>query len=213
MKKTLQITGILLMAVIAGNTALNAQRGMRNGSDTTRTNRPGRETGFRQSEAPGQKGDSLHMKRRPLEFARGPMGDEMRDRRGNDMRKPMRGDFRGPVRGDFRGQMPGNRFGMRDGMTPPPSDRMDYRNRRPGIMRPEAITNLTEKQKTDIAALRKTQQEEMKKLKDDMNVKMEAIREDHKKKLMGILSEEQKKQLESGSATTAPEAPKTPKAK
>ena len=48
MKKTLLITGILLMLVTAGNINLNAQGNMGVGPDSLRMNRPGREMNFRQ---------------------------------------------------------------------------------------------------------------------------------------------------------------------
>ena len=43
MKRTVLITGILLMLLLAGNTSLNAQQNMRVLRDSTRMDRPGRE--------------------------------------------------------------------------------------------------------------------------------------------------------------------------
>jgi hypothetical protein len=183
MKKTMQITGILLMLILAGNSTLTAQRGIRGSADTTGMNRARKDEGFRHMGIPGQKGDSLMMKRMHEGFARG----------------PMRGDMRGPGRDD--------RFGMRNRMTPPPSEGNGFRQGRPGMRGIESIQNLTVKQKTEIAALRKTQQEEMKKFRDEMNVKIQGMREDHKKKLLGILTEEQRKQLGPELSKPVPAAP------
>jgi hypothetical protein len=184
MKRAGQITGILLMLLLAGNTNLNAQRGMRGGMDTTRLNRPGRDAGMRQMRDGGQHGDSLFNRR-------------------------MHEGFRpGPMHGNMRGQVPGHQFGMRKGMTPPPFDRQGLRPFGSGGNRLESIANLTDKQKSEIAALRVIQQGEMKKFRDDIDVKMKTLREEHRKKMLGLLTEDQRKQLEPAGIV-----PATPKAK
>jgi hypothetical protein len=95
--------------------------------------------------------------------------------------------------------------GFRPG-PPPPFDRQGLRPFGSGGNRLESIANLTDKQKSEIAALRVIQQGEMKKFRDDIDVKMKTLREEHRKKMLGLLTEDQRKQLEP--AGIVPAAPK-----
>ena len=186
MKNSIKITGLMLMLVAVCSFSLNAQRGMRGMSDSTRMNRPGREMGMRQMMPPQAKGDSLFMKQRL-------------------------GDFRGGM----RGMGPGPAFGMRHagrndmrGMREFQGDRFGMRPQFDGMMRIEFLPGLTDKQIADIAVLRVKQQSEMKKLRDEFSAKMQALREDQRKKITNLLTEEQKKQLETARGTTESAAPK-----
>ena len=219
MKRSGLITGILLMLLTAGNTSLNAQRGMREVMDSTRMNRHGRDLDFRQMMAPDQKNDSMFMNRMHRDFNSVPGHGTMRgiapwrrDIRGmapwrGDMRgmAPWRDDMRGigPGRDAMRGMRPGNQYGMNRqsgfgmrGFGQQPNYQMGMRPNRPLWERIESIPDLTDKQKNEIAALRQQQQNEMNKLREEISGKMQTLREDHRKKLMSLLTDEQKKALE-----------------
>jgi hypothetical protein len=231
MKKSVLISGMLLMAYIAGNGTLEAQRGMMRGMDSTRMNRPGREMNFRQMGTPGQKGDSLSKNMMHKRFTPGygngtmqGMGPGRRPHSGMNQRGGFGMRDMGP--GPQFGMNQRGRFGMRD-MGPGSQFGMYPRGDRFGMnemgrgpqgrygMRPGgtgryigSIPNLTDKQKTDIASLRKQQQDEMKKLRDDFSGKMQTMREEHRKNLMGLLTDEQKKSLEPPSDNVKQATPK-----
>lgn len=139
--------------------------------------------------------DSLRMNRPMPGYGRNqPVCNCMREMGGMRGMGNMRG------MGDMRGmrgmrEFQGDHFGMR-----PPMD---------GRMRIESLSDLTEKQKTDIAALREKQQVEMKKLRDDFSVKMQALREEQKKNVTALLTDEQKKQLGLDGTSAKPLPPKT----
>lgn len=173
MKKAGLMTGMLLMLLIAGSTSLKAQRVMREGMDSTRMIRHGRNMDFR------------HM-------------------RGMES---WRNNMRGPIPGRRYGMNPDERFGMR-GPGQFPGYQMGMRPYKPGRNMIEAIPNLTDTQKNEIAVLRKQQQNEMKKLREDFSGKMQTLREDHRKKLMSLLTDEQKKALEQPSERTNQVTPK-----
>jgi len=201
MKKMVKVTGIMVMLAATCTFSLNAQRGMRGMSDSTRMNMPGREMGMRQMMPPQVKRDSVFLKQMHANF-RGGMrgigpvcGFGMHQGYRNDMRG-MRG-FQGD-RNDRRGMrdFPGDRFGMR-GMRDFSADRFGMRSAFDGRMRIESLLDLTEKQKTEIAVLRVKQQSEMKKLRDEFTAKMQAMGDDQRKKVTDLLTEDQKKKIES----------------
>ena len=185
MKNSIKVAGVMLMLAVC-SFSLNAQRGMRGMSDSTRMNRPGREMGMRQMMPPMAKGDSLFMKQ-------------------------MRGNFRG----DMRGMGHGSEFGMRHAGRNDMRDMREFQGGRfgmhtqfGGMIGIEFLPGLTDKQIADIAVLRVKQQSEMKKMREDFVSKMQALREDQRKKITNLLTEEQKKQLETARGTTESAAPK-----
>jgi hypothetical protein len=192
MKSLRLMTGMLLMLLIAGNTSLNAQRGMRGGMDSTRMNRPGRDMGLRQMRSPGQKGDSLNMIRMHQRFTPVPGHNTIRGMGSG------RDAMRGMVPCYQYGMNRQARFGMR-GMGPAPEFQMGIRPYRPEKNMIGVIPNLTDKQKTEIAALRQQQRNEMKKFNEEISGKIQTMREEHRKEIMGLLSDEQKKLVEQAS--------------
>ena len=126
--------------------------------------------------------------------------------------------------------MPGNRpwYGGRGWMQPmPPFEGRGWRQpmppfeewnvrpyaNRPGMGRIDNIPGLTDKQKEQIAAIRKQQQEEMQKFREETAAKMKAIRSSNHEKILNILTDEQKKYLENP-AENQPSNPKqAPKSK
>jgi hypothetical protein len=208
MKKSVLITGMLLVFLMAGNRSLEAQRGMTRGMDSTRMNRPDRGMGSMQMRTPGQKSDSLRMNRMHQGVSPIPGHGTMRGM------GPGRGSQFGMPRGDrfaMRDMGPGpraginshERFGMRD-MGRGPQGGMRMRPGGSGRYGIESIPNLTEKQKSEMVSLRKQQQDEMQKLRDDFSGKMKTMREENRKKLMGLLTDEQKKSLDPPSGSVPP---------
>jgi hypothetical protein len=179
MKRTVLITGILLMLIIAGNNSLNAQQNIKADRDTTRMERQGRM--MRHDNMQGR----MPAFNRGMRYG---MRDEQFNRRGMGP-YGMRNGF-GPA-GDHRGMRP---YGMRDGMRGGQADR--WRPYGPGIMRIESILTLTDKQKEEIETLRQKQIAEMKKVRDEMSEKMQVMRENNRKAVLELLTDEQKKQLE-----------------
>jgi hypothetical protein len=192
MKTSVKPIMITIVLLIAGSSAINAQRGMGRMMhdtthmgmmmhDTTRMGRPG--------------GEMNHM--RNMNY---PMQGQMCPGCGMGM-----GQWAG------HGMRPGMRPGMgwgngfRGGMGPGQFSRSDM-NQRPGQARLENIPNLTDKQKKEIADLRQKQFEEVRKLREDSMAKMKALREDHRKKVMGLLTDEQKKYLENNTGAPAPDS-------
>jgi hypothetical protein len=190
---------------------------MREGMDSTRMIRHGRDLDFRQMRAPDQRNDSMFMHRMHPDFygiqGRGSMrgmGSGMGPMRG---RGPGMGTMRGmePWRDDMRGRMPEHRYGMKPherygmrGFGQFPDYQMGMGSFRPAGERIGSIPDLTEKQRNEIAAQRQLNQNEMKKLRDDFSGKMQTIREEHRKKLMNLLTDAQKKALEQQTGRTNP---------
>jgi hypothetical protein len=183
MKKTVLTAGILLMLFVAGNGSLNAQRGNREDRDSLNMIRPGRDFGYRQMRGPGHHNDSLFMGKMHEGFAPGRM------------------------HGNMRNGVPGQKPDMRFGMRPEHFNRMEMRPDRNGRMRIESIPNLTDKQKSEIASLKKQHQDEMQKFRSEITSKMQVMREDHRKKLFGLLTDDQKKFLEQAPVRPAPVTP------
>jgi hypothetical protein len=193
MKRAGQITGILLMLLLAGNTTLDAQRGNRGGMDTTRMNRPERGAGFIQ----GPNDQNFNGR------GQGPMAQNFRGRGQGPAYQNFRGRGQGPM-ARMRGPAGRQQFGLKNGNPPAPFGEPRKMQGGPGRDGITNIPNLTEKQKTELADLKKEQQAEMKKFRDEMNTKMQSIREDHKKKMLGLLTEEQKKAIAGAPANTEP---------
>jgi hypothetical protein len=184
MKRSGLMTGMLLMLLIAGNTTLNAQRGMRGEMDSTRMNR---------NYAPVPRHGTIR-----------DMGPGRSDMRGTMHRH---GNMRGMGPGQMYGRNPQARFGMR-GTGHFRYDHMGMRPYGPARDRILSIPNLTDKQKTEIAALRKQQQEEMMKFREEFSGKVKVLRDEHRKKIMGLLTDEQKKLVEQVSDNNNPVTPK-----
>jgi hypothetical protein len=109
-----------------------------------------------------------------------------------------RGMGPGMRHGMMRGLGPGMGFGMMRGMDRMPMDSTGWLPMGTGRRILESIPNVTEKQKSQIVDLIKTQQEEMKKLREEMTTKMKSIMDSHRKNILNILTDEQKKFIESG---------------
>ena len=184
MKRVVVTTGILLMLVSAGSKDLNAQRGYKEGADSTHIRRYDREMRFDKMRERGHQNDSLFVKRMHEGFAPGPGY------------RNMRADYRW------------NRSGMRNGMRPEPFDRMGMGFKGNDRYRIESLPDLTDKQKAEIFTLRQNQLNEMKKFRDELVTKMKLMREDNRKKILGILTDEQRKLLESEKAKPEPATPK-----
>ncbi len=182
MKRTVQLTGILLMLLMACNMSLSAQRGMRGAADTTRMNHM------------WMASDTLHRhgmgNRTSMEPAR---MDHMRQFMGH------RGMY-----GMGRGMRPGMGFDMRRDNGPMGRDSISGRQFDPGMMMLGSIPNVTEKQKKEITDLMTKQRDEMKKLREEMQTKMKALRDSHRKSVLVILTDEQKKFVESRSENNFP---------
>ena len=178
MKRTVQLTGILLMLILTCNMSLSAQRWMRDMADTTCMNHMRMST------------DTLH---------RHGMGNKtwIGPARMYHMQKFM--DHRG-MYGMGRGMRPGQGFDMRKGYGPVHRDSIYGRQFGPGRMMLESIPNVTEKQKKEISDLMTKHQDEMKKLREEMQTRMQALTDSHRKNILNILTDEQKKFIESGSA-------------
>jgi hypothetical protein len=188
MKRTVQLTGLLLMLLLVCNIPLSAQRGMRGAADTTRMKHM------------WMASDTLH---------RQEMGNRtwMEPGRMDHMRQ-----FTGHrnMYGMGRGMRPGMGFDMRRGNRPMWGDSISGRQFGPGMMMLGSIPNVTEKQKKEITDLMTKQRDEMKKLREEMQTRMKALRDSHKKSILSILTDEQKKFIESrsGNITPAPEKTK-----
>jgi hypothetical protein len=198
MKRTVQLTGILLVLLLACNMPLSAQRGMRGGTDTTRMKHM------------WMASDSLnrHGMGNRTWMERGRM-DQMRQftdhrnmfgmGRGMDM-----GMGRGMRPGMGRGMRPGMGFDMRRGNRPMWGDSISSRQFGPGMMMLGSIPNVTEKQKKEITDLMTKQRDEMKKLREEIQTRMKALRDSHRKSILSILTDEQKRFIESRSENLSP---------
>lgn len=179
MKRVVKLTATALILIMAGSFSLNAQRGTRGVTDSTRT----------------------HMMRMNPDSIRRPGMRGMMNPHGMQGMQPGRGFDRNERGGQFaNGRQPGmTGRGIQRGQT----DRQgrefgpSARGGR-GIERLVAgsLPNVTEKQKKDLADLKLKQQDEMKKFRDEMQTKMQAMREAHKNSMMSLLTEEQKKFIE-----------------
>ncbi len=194
MKRMKIIAAAFLVAFVASNWDLNAQRGMR-----------------------GVMGDSLRMKRPDTAymnpFGRLPMQDRYRMYGMRDMRDLR--DFRRSRgfsyynyrdnRPDYRRPGPVARGFYRIPPVPlhrrPDSTFMD-RMRRPDMDRygywPGRIPDLTDAQQDKLKDLMERNQSEMRKFRDEAASSMRKMREQHREKMLEILTPEQKKWLESG---------------
>jgi hypothetical protein len=189
MKKSLVITGLLLMLLVIGNGCHRIRRDIR---ERARTHM---ERHFR-----GVDSKSMHWMGR----GRGPMQmNGMRRGMGpgqmqmNGMRRgmgPGQMQMNGMRRGMGPGQMQMN--GMGRGMGPMQMNRMGRRPMGPGRQGIESIPNLTEKQRKDIADLRQKQMADMNKLRDETATKMKSLREASRTKILNLLTDEQKKFVE-----------------
>ena len=182
MKRSRKIAGLSLILAIAFSTAIMAQRPMKESSDTLWKTRPDRNMQQRQWRGgPGGKRDSISFERGHRNF--------------------MPGRFQGPMQGMGQGGQfgmgPRGGFGMR-GMQQSGWAKEGMMPMSPFFMQAEALPSLTDKQRSDIDALRKKQTDEMRKLFDDFTCKMRTLREENRKKIKDLLTDEQKKQIESG---------------
>lgn len=225
MKKISGFAGLLLIMYLAGNTSLNAQRGMRgmmmdsdrrHRMDTININR------MRMNIHPDSTYDRFvrqgmgSMRNSPIWQGRmrGAMGPMWRSPMGRGMGplwNPPRGNDPGPM---WRGQRGG---GMGPMWMHPAERRMSPVWRGPAgrgmdssmisIMRNvpwergdhlmERIPNITEKQKAQLEELRERNQAEMKKFREETAAKMKSIRENQREKILDLLTPEQKKWIES----------------
>ena len=187
MKRTVQLTGILLMLLLACNMSLSAQRGMRGAADTTHMKRM------------WMASDTLHRHGMGNRTWMGPGRiDHMRHYMGH------RGMY-----GMGRGMRPDMGFDMRRGNGPMWRDSISGRQFGPGMMMLGSIPNVTEKQKKEITDLMTKQRDEMKKLREEMQTKMKALRDSHRNSVLSILTDEQKKFVESRSEKISPAPGKT----
>jgi hypothetical protein len=188
MKTTVKLAGLILMILLSFSVTLNAQRGMRGMTDSTRMDRMKMGPGLgRMQNRPGP--DSVMMKR---------MHQNMMINMGPGMgvgRMGQRGQFMTPGMG--RGMGRGNGPGVRGGMQQMPVNGMGIRPVGPERMIMGSLPNVTEKQKKDMADLKLKQQEEMKKFREETSAKMQSLRDSHNKAMMNLLTEEQKKFIES----------------
>lgn len=200
MKNAQKTIILILVLAIAGSSAIFAQRGDRGlrGMRTDSVNRPGdrmmRMQMHRDSvRRPGDRMILLYSD----SVRRGMPGDHMRQmmRRHDDMRfGPMSRMHHGYAMGPGSGWGPGPRF------------RGDFgRFDRPG--RFDAIPNLTDKQKKDIADLRQKHMDEMKKFREENQAKMNTMRESFRNQVKSQLTDEQKKYFD-GDKPAAPPAKK-----
>ena len=187
MKRTVQLTGILLMLLLACNMSLSAQRGMMGAADTTRMKHM------------WMASDTLHRHGMGNRTWMGPGRiDHMRHYMGH------RGMY-----GMGRGMRPDMGFDMRRGNGPMWRDSISGRQSGPGMMMLGSIPNVTEKQKKEITDLMTKQRDEMKKLREEMQTKMNALRDTHRNSVLSILTDEQKKFVESRSEKISPAPGKT----
>jgi hypothetical protein len=196
MKTTYKSIIMALVLVIAGSSAMNAQRGMgMMMHDSARMAKMMRDTAFT-----GRHGYPMMQMR----HMNSPRQGQMCPGCGMGMRQ---GGRYGMGPGAHRGMRPGMGWGPgpgnRGGMGPGQFNRPDF-NRVPGQARIENIPNLTDKQKKEIADLRQKQMDDLKKLRDESMSKMKALREDHRKKVMSLLTDEQKKFVEANTVAPAP---------
>jgi hypothetical protein len=173
MKRKVQFTGILLMALLSCNMSLNAQRGMKHSDDSTRMSH------MRMAS------DTLHRKSMNDRPWPGPEGkDNMRQFRGHNnmygMERGMRHDR-----------------GMRRSYGPMQRDSISPRQSGPAGMILGSIPNVTEAQKKQITDLMTKQRSDMQKLREEMQTRMQALRDSHRKSVLNILTDEQKKFVES----------------
>jgi hypothetical protein len=216
MKRVGRITGVLLMLLIAGSAALNAQMGMKGSMDTTMMKK---RMEMRMARGMGHGPDSMMMRgmrhgsdSMMMRGMRPGMGMGNRHMGYMDHMRPGMGHFpmygmRGMRPGMGYGMRPGMGYGMRPGMGRMPMDRMAMGPAAPGRLL-DNIPNLTDKQKKEIADLRSKQMEEMKKFREETAAKMKGMREADKTKIMNLLTDEQKKFIDGGLGTTTPPAKK-----
>jgi hypothetical protein len=202
MKNFGTITGILLMLILAGNTSLNAQRGMK-GMRMDTIQMPG--MGMRHDSTmiggmrPGRNMNDMDLGMCPC---------QMHGRAGYGTRNMAHGPMmKGNWHQDQGIWQPGMEFNGPDFGYPPPGMWRQHDGMRswtPGLRILDQIPNLSEKQKKDITDLLQKQQEEMKKFREDMLVKIKSMRNSHMEKIRSLLNDDQKKWLEERTGT-APE--------
>ena len=188
MKRLKLIIGILLLLLLAGSSALNAQRGMRGMmQDSVRMNR------MRMV----MRHDTSHM--RPMRPGMGPIwqGQMWWGPMGRGMghmwiSPPMRRGM-GPVWWSPMGRGPDSSMMNRIGRN------------RTGMYgsRLERIPDLTDNQKAVLEKIRADNQAEMKKFREETAAKMKSMRENHREKIMDQLTPEQKKWVESNDSGPA----------
>jgi predicted small secreted protein len=185
MKRTVQLTGILLMLLLACSMSLSAQRGMRGAADTTHMK---------------------HMWMASDTLRRHGMGNRTWMERGrmDHMRQ-----FTGHRNMYGMGMRPGMGFDMSRGNRPMWGDSISGRQFGPGMMMLGSIPNVTEKQKKEITDLMTKQRDEMKKLREEMQTRMKALRDSHRKSILSVLTDEQKKFIDSRSENIYPAPGKT----
>jgi hypothetical protein len=180
MKRNVKLAGMLLMLILACNFSLSAQRGMRGTIDSTHMKviRMTSDTIHRHAQ-----GDRLN----PYRMRGMKQGTEIghMERRGNF---PDHAGMNGMGQGKGRQSFADAGLGMR-GFYRGDHGHGDYML--------ESIPNVTEKQKKDIADLKKKQRDEMKVVRDDMSARMQTMRDSYKKNMMSILTDEQKEFIES----------------
>jgi hypothetical protein len=147
----------------------------------------------------GTKTDTLRMPHDRMDMWMAPDSADMRMMR-NHMRQMMKMHdemWFGPM---WRMHSPmGQWYGYGQGRGHGWGPQRDFRyNRRGFDHQPplEAIPNLTDKQKKDIADLRQKHMDEMKKFREDMQAKMNEMRDAYRKNIDALLTTDQKKYLE-----------------
>jgi Spy/CpxP family protein refolding chaperone/Ni/Co efflux regulator RcnB len=199
MKRIKIIVTIILMAFVAANSSLNAQRGqggfMRdsvrmNRTDTTMMNRMRMNRG--QASEKNRMYGMEHMRNFPgwRGFPQyGPMGrghEFYRQGPGRRWMNPLQpAPFHRGADSAFIGRMPGPFAGR-------------------GSFIQERIPGLTDSQKARLEELRDKNQAEMKRFRDETAASMRKMREQHREKMLEILNPEQKKWLESRMPVPAP---------
>ncbi len=203
MKRKVQLTGILLMLILACNMPLSAQRGMRGAADTTRMKHMWMASDSLNRHGMGNR---TWMEHRRFDQMRPFMGHRNMFGMGMDNGMVM---GRGMRPGMGRGMRPGMGFDMRSGNRPMLGDSISGRRFGPGMMMLGSIPNVTEKQKKEITDLMTKQRDEMKKLREEMQTKMKALRDSQRKSILNILTDEQKRFIESRSENPSPAPAKT----
>lgn len=192
MKRIKIIVTIILLAFVAANSSMNAQRGQRGlMRDSVRMNRPDTAMMNRMRMYRGQSFEGNRM------YGMGHMR-KFPGWRGFPQYGPMGRGY------EFYRQLPGRRW--MNPVPPAPFRRggdsvFIHRMPRPNIGRDnfllERIPDLTGSQKAKLEELRDKNQAEMRKFRDETAASMKKMREQHREKMLEVLNPEQKKWLES----------------
>jgi hypothetical protein len=179
MTKSVKLTGVVLILVLAVTGCHYAHRNIREMADHAGMNRNGNAMGFRHMSRWGYR-NMNHC----AQFMFAASGHDMRGSGRQGGMPWMNGQM-----GMGRGFHPGR------AIRPMGPDQVGHRN-----MRIERIPNLTADQRKEIGDLRLKQMQEIDKLREETFAKMQTIREENRTKIESLLTPEQKKSLESASS-------------